>query len=187
MSKLFSHVPPFTRTANYHVNVSWLHLKKWLSESSGEQLDQDPDFQRGHVWTRVQQIRYVEFVLRGGNSGRDIQCNCPGWNSVKGIQGPYVLVDGKQRLTAVLAFLDNEFQVFEERAYGGFYRDFADKPDMLTANFIWHVNDLETRAEVLQWYLDLNTGGTVHGDTEIDRVRGLLDAEMYKQEVNPSR
>lgn len=174
----FQDVPQFTRGATYAVDISWPYLKSWLADILVEQksVDMDPDFQRGHVWTREQQVRYVEFILRGGSSGKDIQCNCPGWEGV-GAQGPYVLVDGKQRLTAVLAFLDNEFAVFEGLPYGGFYRDFADKPNIMTAKFRWHVNNLSTRAEVLQWYLDLNTGGTVHAADEITRVRTLLEAE----------
>lgn len=42
------------------------------------------------------------------------------------------------------------------------------------------VNELATRAEVLQWYIELNTGGTPHADAEIARVRSLLEAEREK-------
>ena len=40
--------------------------------------------------------------------------------------------------------------------------------------FRWHVNDLSTYSEVLQWYLDLNSGGTVHTEEELNRVQQLL-------------
>jgi hypothetical protein len=39
------------------------------------------------------------------------------------------------------------------------------------------VNELKTRREVLQWYLDLNAGGVVHTTKEIERVRELLAKE----------
>ncbi|MCP4427239.1 MAG: hypothetical protein GY803_22350 [Chloroflexi bacterium] len=35
-------------------------------------VDISPDYQRGHVWTREQQTKYVEHILRNGISGRDI-------------------------------------------------------------------------------------------------------------------
>lgn len=35
---------------------------------------------------------------------------------------------------------------------------------------------------VLQWYLDMNTGGTVHSEEEIARVRNLLEQEQSKEE-----
>jgi hypothetical protein len=79
-------------------------------------------------------------------------------------------VDGKQRLDAVLGFMNNEVPIFG----GNYFRDYTDKMDMLVARFRWNVNDLQTRDEVLQWYLDLNSGGTVHSPNELDRVRELI-------------
>ena len=38
-----------------------------------------------------------------------------------------------------------------------------------------HINNLKTKKEVLTWYLEMNTGGTVHTDDELDRVRKMLD------------
>jgi len=39
------------------------------------------------------------------------------------------------------------------------------------------MNDLKTRAEVLQWYIEFNAGGTPHTEAEINRVRELLKKE----------
>ena len=41
---------------------------------------------------------------------------------------------------------------------------------------------LESRAEVLRFYLKLNRGGTVHSDAEIDRVKHLLVLEEAKEQ-----
>ncbi len=174
-SPRFQDIPKFTRTAGYSVDVVWSHLEQFLEEEiKTNQLDLDPDFQRGHVWTPEQQSRYVEYILRGGKSSRDIQTNCPGWQA--GRVGNYVLVDGKQRVQAARAFLQNQVTVF-----GGYrFRDFTDTLNLLGPGFRWHVNDLESRAEVLQWYLDLNTGGVIHTSEEIQRVRVLLAEELGK-------
>jgi hypothetical protein len=71
-----------------------------------------------------------------------------------------------------LGFLWGEFKVFES-----FYGEFTDTPRLMQGRFHFHINDLRTRAEVLQWYLDLNTGGTVHSDEEIEKVKKLLERE----------
>jgi hypothetical protein len=168
----FRDIQQFTQSARYCVDVGWDYLLDQLAHYHEDGLDLNPDFQRAHVWTKRQQVAYVEFVLRGGHSSRDIQTNCPHWQSGSR-EGPFVLVDGKQRLAAAVAFLQNELPVF-----GGYlYRDFTDRLTMAGPGFRWHVNDLETRAEVLQWYLDLNAGGVVHTDAELTRVRKLLEAE----------
>lgn len=167
----FRDIPQFTRSAGYSVDVSWDYLPShYLNYVQDYGLDVSPDFQRDYVWTAEQKVRYVEYILQGGMSGKDIYFNAPGWRH--GETGHFVLVDGKQRLDAVLAFLNNEFPIFG----GAYRRDFEDNPGMLIASFKFHVNDLKTRAEVLQWYIDLNAGGTIHTPDEINRVRALKEA-----------
>lgn len=176
----FKDIAPFTCSAVYAVDVSIDYFPEFYARMVlDEGLNVYPEFQRGFVWTQVQKIRYIEFILRGGNTGRDIYCNCPGWNRCLE-RGDYVLVDGKQRTDAILGFLNNEFPVF-----GNNYRkDFSDKPNRFSIGLKWHVNDLETYDEVLQWYIDLNDGGTVHPSEEIERVRGLIGNSKY---TNPSK
>jgi len=177
----FQDIPQFTKSAPYMVNVSLDYLSAHFTRYVVEYgLDVNPDFQRGYVWTLDQKTRFMEYMLRGGTSGLDPYINCPTFQS--GRMGPEfpeswcVLVDGKQRLDAALGFVNNEVPVF-----GGHYmRDFTDKPRMTLCSFRWHVNDLKTRAECLQWYLDLNSGGTVHQPEELDKVRELLrQGEAY--------
>lgn len=168
----FSDIPqlPF---ASYRINVPWNSLietlENWSSERKLAKVDLDPDFQRAHVWTEEQQIAYVEYMLRGGFSGQDIFFNCPGWMS--DFRGPFVLVDGKQRITAVLRFLNNEIM-----AYGYYYREYEGKIPW-SVGFVFHVNNLKTRKEVLKWYLGMNSGGTVHTKDELNKVRDLLEKE----------
>ncbi len=175
----YSDIPQFTRHAGYCVDVSWNYLmSSWLPDQLAAGLNLDPDFQRAHVWTQNQQRRYIEFVLRGGRTGVDIQTNNPGWHN-HSAEGPYELVDGKQRIEAVRSFMTDNLRIFPEYApetggllssqFTGYMRHYA--------AFKWHVNDLATRAEVLQWYIDLNAGGVVHSEEEIRRVQILLDLE----------
>jgi hypothetical protein len=166
----FREIKQMTKSAVYHNTREWHYLlkdiKKYLKEYG---LDLNPDFQRGYVWTESQQIAYVEFILRGGRSGLDIYFNHPGW--MIDFKGPFVIVDGKQRLNAVMRFLNNEIKVF-----GYYYKEFEDR---LPSNvyFDFYINDLPTRKEVLTWYLEFNSGGTVHTKKELDKVRKLIDLE----------
>jgi uncharacterized protein DUF262 len=169
----FGDIPPLTRHATWAVDVSWSYLKGHIdNHSQSFAIDFEPDFQRGHVWSPHKQVAFVEFMLRGGDSARNLYFNCPGWQRLSNV-GPYVIVDGKQRLTAALAFLDDKVPVFG----GHLFSHFKDGMRLVRPSFRWHVNDLETRAEVLQWYLDLNTGGVVHTADEIDKVKQLLKKE----------
>ena len=135
----------------------------------------NPDFQRGHVWTEQQQIAFIEYFLKGGKSGKVIYFNHPHWGRYQENDMNMVCVDGLQRLTAIRRFINDEI-----RAFGGLYSEFEDTPRMIKNGIKFNVNDLQTKAEVLQWYLDMNYTGTPHTEEELDRVRKLLEEEKEK-------
>jgi uncharacterized protein with ParB-like and HNH nuclease domain len=160
--------PQYTRQAAYVVNVPWRYLEKKLSDwSEDQEVLISPDYQRAHVWTKPQQIKYVEYIMRGGHAGKQIYWNCADWG--QGYNKPIELVDGKQRITAVRKFMNNEIEAFGYKA-----RDFKYLRDT-KLDMIFYINNLKTKKEVLQWYLDLNEGGTPHTEDELSFVRGMLE------------
>lgn len=168
----FSDIPQITY-ANYRVNIPWSHLERAISGYIKDyNLELEPDFQRNHVWTKKQQAQYVEWILKGGKSGRDIFFNCPCFSKMSKPR-KMVLVDGLQRLTAVRLFLKNKVKIFNEY----FLEDFEDKIPIGGPDFVFYVNDLESRKEILQWYIDINSGGTPHTEEEIKKVKYLLKKE----------
>lgn len=175
----FREIAQLTQPGSYRIHVPWDYLDKWIKDHEKHDLELSPDFQRAHVWSEEQQQRYVEFILRGGRSARDIYFNCPGW--MGDFRGPLQLVDGKQRLQAVCKFLANEMKVFADESNeedGYLFREFTDRLP-LDAAFEITVNNLSERHEVLLWYLEMNSGGVVHTKHELDKVRKLLAEEIY--------
>jgi len=172
----FKDIPQFTSDGNYRVDICLRDLIYTMDRyQQKDDIDMNPDFQRGHVWDSEKQIAFVEFMLRGGKSARMIYLNHPNW--MTSFEGRLTLVDGKQRLTAALKFMNNELQVFD----GNYFKDFTGGMTFFVG-FTFCINDLKTRAEVLQWYLDLNAGGVVHTNEEIEKVRNLLDKEKKKKQ-----
>ena len=175
----FIDIPKLTKSASYRVHQSWKHieeaLKRYTLERNTARLDLNPEFQRGHVWTTEQQRAYVEFKLKSGEGSELLFFNCIGW--MNDFRGPFVLVDGKQRLEAVRKFLRNELTIFN-----GYYRkDFEDDIGSMEPYFIFCVNDLPNMQLVLQWYLELNEGGTPHTKEELDKVRRMItDVDTMK-------
>ena len=168
----YKDIKKFTSYGSYHVDVSMKRVVGAFREYENEGLICCPDFQRGHVWTEDQQREYIEFILRGGSSGRDFLLNHPGW--MDHFNGEFVLVDGLQRLATLRKFYDNALPVFG----GNFRRDFLNPTFDFDVTFHIHVNNLKTRAEVLAWYIELNSGGTPHTKQEIERVKELLEKEI---------
>lgn len=168
----FQDIPEFTPDGSWECDFSLDRMVAWIDEAvASDGLQLDPDFQRAHVWTESQQIAWLEFFLRRGKTGRVIYLNDPGWQRATYRQGDFVCVDGKQRIQAARRFLNNEIPVF-----GYLFREYTDKLDQ-TITMRINVNTLQTRAEVLQWYIEMNAGGTPHTYKEIARVRKLLAKE----------
>lgn len=170
----FSDIPQFTSNGSYQVNYPLVSLVRYIEEEVEEMgLQLNPEFQRGHVWTEEQQIAWIEYHLRGGKSGNTIYLNNPFWKSIStpkaGTYMDYVCVDGLQRITAAQKFIHNEIKVF-----GSYFDEYEDKMRLVNNTLILNVNDLKTEREVLQWYIDMNAGGTPHTTEEIERVKKMI-------------
>jgi len=153
--------------ANYNIHSSWDYLEDWFKSHEKLGLELNPEFQRGHVWTRKQQTKYIEWCLMSGKSGREILFNCKGW--MKNWEGPLILVDGLQRVTAVRKYMSNKI-----KAFGYYKKDVEGVYPRSDCYFNLYVNDLSDYNDVLQWYIDINSGGTPHKKTEIDKVKEMI-------------
>lgn len=160
---------PYTRAPAQGPHVSLPYIESHLSmiREYGE-LILEPDFQRAHVWTEEQQKKYVEHILRGGTSGREIYFNSPeGWDKENNCAYPTVLVDGLQRLTALRKFMRDELPLT-----GGYVA--SSFRYLSQFNLIFIKNNLKNYSDVLRWYLEMNSGGTPHTEEELEKVRKML-------------
>jgi len=169
----WSDIPQLIQSSGWECDYSFPSFVRFIEENEQDfGLQMNPDFQRGHVWSEEQQVSYIEFLLHGGKTARVIYLNNNHWQKTKP-QGEqyFVCVDGLQRATAIRRFVNNEIKAIDH-----YYSEFEGSPRIMQGIKV-NVNDLQTRAEVLQWYIEFNSGGTVHTKEEIERVRELLIKE----------
>lgn len=131
-------------------------------------VQDDAPYQRGHKWTEAQQIAFVGHVLTGGVVN-PIITNM----KTKDVDGPCEVVDGKQRLRALVRWLHNEIpaDVLGQLVY---LRD-CDPVSFRRLDVritIWTVQ--LDRVGVMRLYLRLNRGGTPHTNEEIAKVEQML-------------
>lgn len=172
----YQEIPQFP-FCNWSADIDWRYLEECLDGWKNDYgLELSPDFQRGYVWTEKQQRDYVEYILRGGFSGKDIFWNSPEFGGEikkkeSDLDSTLLLVDGQQRIGAVLKFLRNEL-----KAFGTYYKDYEGKLRMLCPRFKFNVNSLQYKKDVVNWYLMLNTGGTVHTEEDLQSAYKILDS-----------
>ena len=175
----FSEIPQLIERGGYQTNVHLDYiderLTEWEQDKEYYSLQLNPDFQRGHVWSAEQRSKFVEFFLMGGVTGRVFYFNKPSWQGeAKTGYDDFVCVDGLQRITSIRMFMRNEIKAFDQ-----LYKDFGQRARHARANsnLVFNINNLQTKSEVLTWYLQMNTGGTIHTDQEINKVKELLEKE----------
>lgn len=155
----FKDIPQLPRGLQF-MDIDWTRLEDYFKKFGD--FDTDPEYQRGYCWTSEQKRDFIEFCLRGGRSASTIY-----WNLYP--SGLYELVDGKQRLDAVLGFMNNRVP-----AFGSYYSQFTDKlSSMVDIRFA--VNHLQTRSEVVEWYIAMNTGGSRHTEHDLSIARECLE------------
>lgn len=164
----FQDIPQFPHSC-WRVNVDFKYVKntldRWSERGEGENLILEPDWQRGHIWTEQQQIAFVEYMLKGGTTGRDIYFNCSTWQGESNT--PIYCVDGLQRLNAVTRFTNNEIP-----AFGIFYKDFE---GWCRAELNFNMLKVKNKRDLLTVYLDMNSGGTPHNPKELKRIQEMID------------
>lgn len=152
---------------------SWLVLE---AEEHEHGVALDWELQRGHRWTREQQIHYVENVVRGyvDVAGLTIRFNSPSWrvdrDPKSDLKDQVTCIDGLQRLSAVRAYINGEFTVFGLRP-----EDMPRRLILRDLEFVFQMYDFQTRKDVWGYYLAINAGGTPHSVEEIARVQEEYD------------
>jgi hypothetical protein len=129
-----------------------------------------PPFQRPPVWTRAQQVRFLESVWMGLPIGAIV------FNQVGALNSPFDqwLLDGQQRVTSVYAYMADEFPVFghhfseigviDRRRWG------------MSISFPAMMTQIEDEAELRDIYDRLAYGGTPHAqaiEARSDETEGL--------------
>jgi hypothetical protein len=165
---------PLFNLESIYERIAWdgldMHLAYLKSGLAACDLDMDPDYQRGHVWTTEQEGKFVFHIISGGSTPRLLM-------TTEGDYHKYEILDGKQRLRAMLRFMDNEIPMVLPDGREVWLSD-CDPVSVRRIGFgITLPFGLmkQSRKQAMALYVRLNAGGTVHSEAEIERIKALLD------------
>lgn len=159
------------RQGMYRINIDGDSLERHIQRYTDEfGLNFDPEYQRGYVWTEEQKVKYIEYLLSGGPSGREIYFNMPGW--MNKFDGTMEVVDGKQRISTIVDFFNNKLYVF-----GGFTAKDMSEGDLGKIYVHCNVNDLRDKQDVVRWYLSMNNGVVIDTEEDLLVAKRLLDTK----------
>lgn len=130
-------------------------------------VDFDPEYQREYVWDSEDKIKLVDSIFNNIDIGKFVFIKKP----YKEKDTMYEVLDGKQRMRAVMDFYEGKF------AYKGFYYNdlsFRDRHHFLNYPIgVAEVNNI-SQNDVYNLFVRLNTGGKRVDEYHIEKVKSLI-------------
>ena len=133
-------------------------------------MNDNPDYQRGYVWTEKDEQHFLDSVFSGKNLGTFVFLRHEYPKSTE-------IFDGKQRLTTMLRLVSGQL------AYKGVYWhemsrvDRHQVEDRMVSVITVRASEF-SRADLLQMFLDINAAGVPQTEEHLAHVRGLLAQEL---------
>lgn len=177
----------------------------WLARRVTEgEINANPPYQRGGVWTLDQRIALVQTWLRGLPAGVVILADrCTNaWSKANAGQDPYetghglwAVVDGKQRLTTAVMWFSSEFAIpaswlpadhvetTEDTNDGPYVRYDGLSPkgqrfmERYCSLLVAETKDCATEAEEAAFYLLVNGGGTPQTDADMANAARVAEEQ----------
>lgn len=187
-NKLQSIIQPI-ETSKHTEEIQWSSIERWIkSQDEDGGFNDNPDYQRDHVWTKEQQISFIEGVIRGiiPQSLLSIRINNPlfeqkvlnewskgaEWKTICELPFEVQVIDGKQRLNAIRQFLSGNIKIFNEQICADDLKSSPYSP--FSKRIQLNIMNFTKKDDLLKFYLALNSGGTVHSQADLDKVKNML-------------
>ena len=127
----------------------------------------EPDYQRDYVWDLEDKIALIDSIFNSVDIGKFVYIH-------KGYNEKYVfeILDGKQRIRAILDYYENKF------AFKGLYFNDLSYRDQnhfeMYSISVAEVRDI-SREQILRYFVKLNKHGKVMDKLQIEKVERMID------------
>jgi hypothetical protein len=151
----------------------------YLHLASGGELFLDAQYQREYVWGKEQQQALMQSIFNGVPLGGIAVVINP-----DSVEQYCEVVDGKQRLTTILKFVNNEFAYIGPQGKSAYFRDldFTSQRLFKTVHLPEHQLLRKDGGEVslaqkLEYFMRINFGGIPQDELHRQKVIKMLEAE----------
>lgn len=129
----------------------------------------DPDYQRELVWSIEDKVKLIQSIFENVDIGKFLFVHLE-WDDREDHKS-YEVIDGKQRITALVEFYENRFPY-----KGKYYKDLHPRDKNHFYDYCVSFVEVKniTQKQKYQYFLKVNTGGKVVAEEHLDHVRELL-------------
>jgi len=131
-------------------------------------IDFNPEYQRDYVWELEDKISLIDSIYNFIDIGKFAFI----YNEYYSSDFGYQILDGKQRIRAILDYYEDRFK-YQEKYFSELSRH--DQNHLMEYPISYaEIRDI-TQEQILRYFLKLNISGKVMGKEQIDKVRKLLE------------
>lgn len=139
-------------------------------------VDINPDYQRGNVWTQEQEEKLIDSIFNQINIGAFIFAQKNWSKGFDVVDDMYEIVDGKQRITAILHFVQGKIKykgLFYYEMHP-FNRRFFESTQILMGELNFR-NKSYDKKEVLENFIRLNESGSSMDKEIIEKAKRMKE------------
>ena len=132
-------------------------------------VDFEPEYQREFVWELEDKIALIDSIFNNIDIGKFVFIKHDYSNELL-----YEILDGKQRLRAILDFYEDKFQY-----KGCYFSDLSNRDKNHFEDYsisIAEVGEM-SKEQILRYFIMLNTGGKPMAKEQLDKVKKMLVEE----------
>lgn len=130
-------------------------------------LNMEPDYQRGHIWTHTDKVSLIDSIFNNIDIGKFVFI----FTGYVG-NSHYEVLDGKQRMTALVEFYEGRFKYRGKTFYEMHWRD---QCHFENYHIVYaRTENVMTNEQRYRYFLKMNTQGHAQDPTHIEYVKNLL-------------
>jgi uncharacterized protein with ParB-like and HNH nuclease domain len=149
------------------MNFMQMTISSFFSKCYYFGVNFDPEYQREYVWSQEDKIALIDSIFNNVEIGKFAFIR-KGYSE----KYHYEVLDGKQRLRAILDFYEDRFQ-YE----GKYFSDLSQRDQDHFEDYHVSVAEIEnlTREQILRYFVKLNKHGKVMPKEQIEKVEKMLE------------
>lgn len=161
-------VPNFSKTDYERLNYSQRCISGLFTMYYGSGVDMNPDYQRDFVWFKWDKVNLIESIFDNVDIGKFVFVH----KKYKDNEPSYEILDGKQRLNALIEFYEDRF------TYKGLkFSELSNRDQNHIENYpisYAEVGENVSREGVINIFIKVNTCGRVMDKDHLEKVKGMI-------------
>lgn len=149
------------------MNFMQMHIGSLLNKTYHFGVNFNPDYQRDYVWDLEDKVALIDSIFNNIDIGKFafIHLGYSGENS-------YEILDGKQRMRAILDYFENRFAYKEK-----YFNDLSIREQDHFEEYPISVAETHNadRKQIMKYFLTLNKHGRIMDKQQLDKVEKMLN------------